>query len=119
MDGNAHKRSRLIRAGVIGFAFALLSIGLSFIPGFLDGFERRTWDWRVRTLAKPGNATEEIAVILLDQQSLDWAEEAYGLSWPWPREVYAFIVDFCARAEVASLAFDVLLHRRVGVRSLR
>ena len=108
MADSAHKQRRLIRAGIIGLAFALLSVALTFIPGFLDGFERRTWDWRVRALAKPGDATEEIAVILLDQQSLDWAEEAYGLPWPWPREIYAFVVDFCARAGATSLAFDVL-----------
>jgi len=77
VDGSAHARSRLIRSGVVGLAFALLSVGLTFIPGSLDGFERRTWDWRVRALAKPGKATSEISLILLDQQSLDWGEEAY------------------------------------------
>jgi adenylate cyclase len=83
-------------------------IGLIWLFGGLDGFETRTWDWRARLLAKPTEATEDIALIFLDQNSLDWAQEANGLSWPWPREVYSYIISFCKRAGVKGLIFDVL-----------
>jgi len=83
-------------------------VGLIWLFGGLAGFETRTWDWRVRLLAKPAEATEDIALILLDQNSLDWAQEENGLSWPWPREVYTYIVSFCKRAGVKGLIFDVL-----------
>ena len=108
MITNANARNRLIRAGVIGLAGALIAVAITFIPSFLDGFERRTWDLRVKTFASPGEATDDVALIFIDQKSLDWAEEAYQLSWPWPREVYSYIIDFCDRAGVKSLAFDVL-----------
>lgn len=74
----------------------------------LDGFEARTYDWRVRLLAGPHPAHPPIRVIFLDQQSLDWAAAENGLGWPWPREVYGAVVDYCRRAKAASLAFDVL-----------
>ena len=93
-----------ILAGLIGSAVALLL----WLPGWLDNWEARTWDWRVRLLAKPGKATGNIHLILLDQNSLDWAKEENGLAWPWPREIYSAVISFCKRSGVKSLAFDVL-----------
>ncbi|MFN2352700.1 MAG: CHASE2 domain-containing protein, partial [Kiritimatiellia bacterium] len=52
--------------------------------------------------------TSRVRLILLDQQSLDWGANVSGLSWPWPREVYQPIVDFCLRQGARSIAFDVL-----------
>ncbi len=82
--------------------------GLLYWTGMLDGFEARTFDWRVRVLAGPNPAEPRIRIIFLDQQSLDWAAAENGLGWPWPREVYGAVVDFCRRAGAGSLAFDVL-----------
>jgi adenylate cyclase len=79
-----------------------------WIFGGWDRFEAKTWDMRAAWLAAPGSATSEIVLILLDQQSLDWAQEQSGLSWPWPREVYGVVADFCRRAGSKSLTMDVL-----------
>ncbi len=81
--------------------------------GALDRWENTTWDWRVRSLATRGATPEvkedsPICLILLDQPSLDWGQESNGWSWPWPREVYTTIIDFCVRGEARSLSFDVL-----------
>jgi adenylate cyclase len=98
------KRVQGLAAGVGGALVALLL----FFPGWLDRWEAKTWDGRVNLLAKPSPATPKIRLILLDQNSLDWAKEENGLSWPWPREVYGTIIQFCRRTGVRSLAFDVL-----------
>jgi adenylate cyclase len=92
---------------LIGLAAAAAALALA-IPGLLDGLEGRTWDWRVRLLARPGPASDQIVLIFLDQKSLDWAAEENALSWPWPRETYALVADFCRRAGAKALAFDVL-----------
>ncbi len=105
--GELLRRSKLaqgLAAGVIGALAALLF----FLPGWLDRWEAKTWDARVNMLAGPSPATPKIRVILLDQNSLDWGKNENGLSWPWPREVYRTIVQFCQRTGVRSLAFDVL-----------
>ncbi len=98
---------KTLRGILVGLLGALLALVL-WLSGFLDIFEAKTWDWRHRLLAEAGRASDEIALILLDQNSLDWAGEEMALSWPWPRELYAPIIDFCGRAGVKSLAFDVL-----------
>jgi len=106
MAGSPRARKAL-QGVLVGLAAGVLALGLG-LPGLLDAFEGRTWDWRVRLLARPGPATERIALIVLDQASLDWGQEVNGLSWPWPRETYAIVADFCRRAGAKALAFDVL-----------
>ena len=107
---DAHRdvfRKRLrhgLTAGLVGLAAAwLLSL-----TGLTDAFEARSFDWRARLLAPKTSATDAVRLILLDQASLDWGAKENGLSWPWPREVYGFILDFCRRGGAAGVAFDVL-----------
>ncbi|HPF35937.1 MAG TPA: adenylate/guanylate cyclase domain-containing protein [Candidatus Krumholzibacteria bacterium] len=92
---------------LIGMAAAALSLGLG-AAGALDGIERTAWDWRVRALARPAPTTDAVALILLDQGSLDWGEQENGLGWPWPRQVWAPVLDFCRRGGASVVAFDIL-----------
>ncbi|MDD4356249.1 MAG: adenylate/guanylate cyclase domain-containing protein [Smithellaceae bacterium] len=104
LQGRGAKIYHGLAAGIIG---ALIAFAF-FAPGWLDRWEAKTWDWRVNLLATPSPATPKIRLVLLDQNSLDWARQENGLSWPWPREVYGTIIRFCQRAGATSLAFDVL-----------
>jgi adenylate cyclase len=104
------KRLLGLLAGVLGFAVA----GALWFPGWLDRWEGKTWDWRVNLLAKPGRATGNIRLILLDQNSLDWGKEENGLSWPWPREMYGVILDYCRRQGAKAVVFDVLFTEPSG-----
>src|SRR5450759_5723908 len=91
----------------IGLSAAGLALGL-WAFGALDRFEAKTWDWRVTSLAKPSPYTDKIRLIFIDQQSLDWAKKENALSWPWPREVYRPILEFCRRQGAKAVAFDML-----------
>ncbi|MHB9097374.1 MAG: CHASE2 domain-containing protein, partial [Syntrophales bacterium] len=93
-----------LAAGGIGFALAIAL----WVPGWLDTWEDKTWDWRVNLLAKPGPSTDRIRLILLDQNSLDWAKKENSLGWPWPREIYNVILDFCRRQGAKAVFFDIL-----------
>jgi adenylate cyclase len=100
-------RRRILLGFLVGLAAAAVALAL-WLPGALESIEYRTWDWRVRLFARPGPATDDIVLILLDQQSLDWGKKENALSWPWPREMYAIVSEFCRKAGAKSLAFDVL-----------
>jgi adenylate cyclase len=93
-----------LAAGGIGFALALAL----WVPGWLDAWEGKAWDWRVNLLAAPGRATGNIRLILLDQNSLDWGKKENSLGWPWPREVYNLILGFSRRQGAKAVFFDVL-----------
>ncbi|MGA2404747.1 MAG: adenylate/guanylate cyclase domain-containing protein [Syntrophobacteraceae bacterium] len=100
-------KRKLVEGILIGAAAALAAL-IIWNAGILDRLEYAAWNWRVQFFAKPGPATGSIKMILLDQQSLDWGKKQNGLSWPWPREVYAPIIDFCTRHGAKAVIFDVL-----------
>lgn len=98
---------RWCHGAVAGLGAALLALAL-MAAGWLDPWEARTYDWRAKVLAGPGKASDQIRVILLDQNSLDWGQAENGLTWPWPREIYGAIIDFCQRAGARAIGLDVL-----------
>lgn len=95
------------RAVLIGFISILISTVLWKI-GVLKPFETITWDMRVRLLKDSSNPSDKVVLILLDQESLDWAEDELFIPWPWPRQVVSPIIDFAKRGGAKSIAFDVL-----------
>ena len=61
--------------------------------GTFEFLENKTYDFR--TIKTASNKTSEnLFVILLDQNSLDWANSEMNWSWPWPRSAYGDIVNF-------------------------
>lgn len=100
-------RKRLLHGMAVGLVAALAAV-VFWRLGWLESLELRTYDWRARILAEPSPNRDRIQLILVDQNSLDWASNELGLGWPWPREMYAAVAVFCRRAGVRSLAFDVL-----------
>jgi adenylate cyclase len=102
--GMNNKLIRGLFAGIVGGVLTLTV----WATGFIDPWEAKSWDWRVALMAKPGKATSNICLILLDQNSLDWGKEVNALTWPWPREIYGAIVNYCQRSGAKAVGFDVL-----------
>lgn len=108
MTGPAiNPRTRIINALVIAGAAVLISLVL-WATGWFHGLELKTWDWRVKKFASPGDNTANICLILVDQPSVDWAARENGWPWPWPRTAYGAIVDFLNRGKAQALGIDVL-----------
>ena len=99
--------SRKAKGLLLGLAAGLVGL-LLFWFGLFSDWENVTWDWRVRLLARPAPATAGIALIVLDQASLDWAKEELSLTWPWPRQVYAPLIELARDQKARVLALDVI-----------
>ena len=101
---------------IIGGIASLIAL-LLWAFGWFDAWEAKTWDWRASLLSGPGKATADITLILVDQKSLDWVQTENGLNWPWPREIYSAIVNYCQRNGARAVAFDILFEdpSRYGV----
>jgi adenylate cyclase len=107
------RRARLLRGCLAGAAaFAVATV--PWLLHLFDPWEALTWDWRAAVMARPGPATSRVCVVLLDQNSLDWALRENGLTWPWPREVYGAIVDHLTRRGALGVALDVLFTEPSG-----
>ncbi len=98
---------RALNGLLIGLAAALIAAAC-WMLGWLDTWEYSTWGMRVRMFAKPLPSSDRIKIILIDQASLDWAARENDLRWPWMRQAYAPIIDFCRRGGAKVIVFDML-----------
>jgi class 3 adenylate cyclase/CHASE2 domain-containing sensor protein len=97
-----------LSAAIITIVLVFVTTSLLFLSGALNFPEYKTYDFRVRLLAELSKPSDDIMVILLDQDSLDWAQKERGWGWPWPRKAYAELVDYMRLGGAESVAFDML-----------
>ncbi len=105
-----HRTSRPFKAvegAGLGLLAALVAI-LVLAGGVLGTLESSTWDWRVALFARPSAKTASIKYVELDQASLDWGKTNNAWSWPWPREVYAYLLKYLDRTSTKAVVFDVI-----------
>jgi adenylate cyclase len=69
--------------------------------------EWNSWDLRLRLFADASAASRDIAILLVDQYSLDVYENQQGLSWPWPRQIYSAVIDYLRRGGAKVVFFDL------------
>ncbi len=107
MAEESTRRNLILRSLAIAAASFALAAVLS-AAGVFRSAENALYDHRMRVTASSVRPADEIVLILLDQDSLDWAARERGWSWPWARAAYGDIVRFFESAGAASVSFDVL-----------
>ncbi|GMO50910.1 MAG: adenylate/guanylate cyclase domain-containing protein [Treponemataceae bacterium] len=108
---------KLFSAAVIVVISFVLCVAL-LQSGVLEPIELKSYDLRMQHTSSRGNifsaaqklhsASETIAVVLVNQASIDWAQAERGWGWPWPRSAYADLVRYFDMAGAASVAFDII-----------
>src|SRR5262249_18264412 len=73
--------------------------------------EDDTYDWRLRSTARPADARRDIALVLVDESSIRGLEPLFG-GWPWPRWLHSGVVDFLSQGHAKVIAFDILFSDR-------
>jgi adenylate cyclase len=101
------KNLQILVLAAIGAIFTLLIQA----GGVLDTVELKTLDWRFLEASHPEEADSSIALIAIDQNSLE-AFQNQNVIWPWPRDFYALVVDYLHAAGARSVSFDILFDRR-------
>ncbi|TVQ24070.1 MAG: adenylate/guanylate cyclase domain-containing protein [Spirochaetaceae bacterium] len=102
----ATRKQRYTRAIVIGLSVMVFALVI-VLSGAFEGAELASWDWRTQLFAGSVGG-QEVIIIEVSESDLEFVEEEFAQSWPWPRVFYGAITDFMARAGVSSLTFDVL-----------
>ena len=85
----------LKRITVITLTSLLLS-SLAFTPLF-SNFELKAYDLLSRML-NPDRGAQEIVIVQVDQSSLD-SLASEGVTWPWPRQIYAPLLERLSLAD--------------------
>ena len=96
-----------IRSVIVALICSALTVVLYKI-GLFTTLENKTYDNRMLSTSRFIHPDDNIALIVIDQESIDWAWQEKGWSWPWPRESAANIVEYLSLGNPKSIAFDML-----------
>ena len=100
MPKKKNRVRNIILLAIISFAVSLTV----FLFDILAPYENRSFDMFSRYL-NPERASDRIVIIEIDQQSID-ALSAESINWPWPRQIYAPIIEFTSMAD--AVLIDIL-----------
>ncbi len=92
---------------IISVLVFLLSFGLSK-TGALEFLELKSYDSRMKFSAPYRTTSDDVILVIVDQDSIDKATEKYGWSWPWPRETWGKIYNFMDQGNAASCTYDII-----------
>ena len=98
---------KLVRGLAVGAAAFILAGALGGL-GLWRGLEWKSWDGRMRLFASPSRRAGDIALILVDQYSLDFYKKQQ-VTWPWPRQMYAAILGFLKSGGAKAVFFDFVM----------
>jgi adenylate cyclase len=102
-EPSERKKSILI-ACLISFIAVLLSASLDQ-SDFFTTYELKSMDLFQRF--QPPLKNPQVSMVEINQQDLNALSEK-GIQWPWPRQIYAPLVEFCAKAGSKGIIFDIL-----------
>lgn len=89
-------KAQLSRMCILILVTFALSLGL-FLSGVLTTFEYKAFDLLSRNL-NPDKGPNDIVVVKIDQRSID-ALSRENINWPWPRQMYAPLLDYLSQAD--------------------
>ena len=87
--------------------FSALAIIKLTDTAFMQRLEWMSYDWRMQRISDQILPPQDIAVVLVDDVSLQYMAPLVG-RWPWPRSVFADLVDFISLGEPRAIIFDML-----------
>ena len=97
---------------IIALSLAVVAVTSAlFLTGVLDRGEWISYDQRMYWYNKDKSPPSELAVVLIDEASLQAMDPLVG-RWPWPRSVYADLLDFFSLGGARAVAFDILFVER-------
>lgn len=85
----------------IGLLLGMITSSVSvflMLTGILNNFELKSYDMFSRLL-NPERPYTNIVIIEIDQPSIEMLNTEQAIDWPWPREIYAAMVEYISDAD--------------------
>ncbi|HLW73899.1 MAG TPA: adenylate/guanylate cyclase domain-containing protein [Gammaproteobacteria bacterium] len=99
-------RRPLGRYGLLAL-FVLAVLADFFLLGGLDSLEHPVQDVLVRAYSATRPPDPDVVVVDVDEQSLVAAQKELGAGWPWPRSLYADLLQGLYKQDPAAIVFDI------------
>jgi adenylate cyclase len=103
-----HRKINKKKSALIITAVVFSVIGVLHFCGAFHYLENKSYDLRVRFFANSTRPSDDIIVILLDQDSIDWAQQERGWGWPWPRRAYGELLDYMHTGNAEAVVIDII-----------
>ena len=101
--------SKIYKKWYILLATSLVLTGMIYLisrMSFFQETELKLIDYRFRLSPQPEMADSNVVIIAIDDGSLEFFKNN-GISWPWPRSYYAYVVDFFTACGSEAVIFDM------------
>jgi len=99
--------NRKFRTSFYSGCIAVLFILLLVLFSTFETLELKTLDIRFHLFSNPESVSKNIAIAVIDDPSLQ-ALEKQNVYWPWPRDIYAQLVEYFHRGQAQAVLFDIL-----------
>ncbi|MGD8592060.1 MAG: CHASE2 domain-containing protein, partial [Gammaproteobacteria bacterium] len=73
----------------------------------LQRLEYIAYDWQLTLARQHKTPPQDVKIVLVDDASLQAMDPVAG-DWPWPRSVFADVIDFLAKGKPKAIIFDIL-----------
>jgi adenylate cyclase len=99
-----------VKQSLPSFALAVLAVAALelFVLHWMKPFENRLLDSFVKSHAAALAPDPDIVLVDIDEPSLARMEELEGVRWPWPRVVYADLIEGLAAQKARAIVFDMM-----------
>ncbi|MEW6267422.1 MAG: CHASE2 domain-containing protein [Thermodesulfobacteriota bacterium] len=108
ITGRFTPRQRRLWQGLAACLLALALLLPLLSTGRLNSIEYRSLDWLHRNFPSREKVSPDIALLYIDQKSIDFFQQARGIGWPWPRDAYGLVVKFLKAAGARAIIFDAI-----------
>jgi adenylate cyclase len=94
MKETSKKIRKTVALAAISFVISLTAV----FSGALNIYELRSFDLLSKNL-NPAVTSDDIVIVAVDQKSLDDLSSQSMINWPWPRQVYAPVIEYLSEAD--------------------
>jgi len=101
-----HSPDKKATAGILLAAVSLAATIVFHVPGPGKTLSLKVLDLMFQNLPGPG-PHPDILIVTVDQPDIDFFKNQ-GIVWPWPRQLYASLIDFCQAGNARGIVFDIL-----------
>ncbi len=84
-----------------------LLAGVFKMDSFFREIESKSYDLRLKWSTTRPQVNKDIAIIAIDDNSIEFLEDEYG-RWPWSRNAYTDLINYLEKGHVKFIAFDLM-----------
>ena len=95
---------RAVEGGLVGLAIGLVIAAVGSTGAF-EAYELKTIDARLGRFADPERVSKDVVVLMIDDETIR-LKESEGVTFPFPRETWATLVDMLGSLGLHKIALD-------------